>query len=158
MSGVNRTPATRASATGSSQTVCQMPVTGVYQMPSGLLTCLPRGCASASVGSHTRTTSSPLPSFSASVTSTENGSLPPRCVTSSFPFTQTVASQSTAPKCRRPRSPFHAAGTSTARRYQRFWPFVTCLPTPLSALSVPNGTRIWPSHFSGRAAHLGMMA
>src|SRR5262245_30559261 len=29
--------------TGSIQTVCQMPVTGVYQMPPGRLTCLPRG-------------------------------------------------------------------------------------------------------------------
>ena len=43
-----------ASGTGSIQTVCQMPVTGVYQMPPGLRTCLPRGCAPASVGSQTR--------------------------------------------------------------------------------------------------------
>ena len=32
-----------ALGTGSSQTVCQMPVVGVYIMPPGLSTCLPRG-------------------------------------------------------------------------------------------------------------------
>ena len=50
-----------SAGTGSSHTVCQMPVTGVYQMPPGLLTCLPRGWLPASVGSQTRTTSSFLP-------------------------------------------------------------------------------------------------
>ena len=30
-------------ATGSIHTVCQIPLTGVYQIPSGLLTCFPRG-------------------------------------------------------------------------------------------------------------------
>ena len=30
-------------ATGSIHTVCQMPLTGVYQMPLGFSTCFPRG-------------------------------------------------------------------------------------------------------------------
>jgi hypothetical protein len=37
--------------TGSSHTVCQSPVTGVYQIPSGVETCLPRGWPNLSVGS-----------------------------------------------------------------------------------------------------------
>ena len=36
-------------ATGSIHTVCQMPLTGVYQMPCGLVICLPRACVSAVV-------------------------------------------------------------------------------------------------------------
>ena len=40
-----------AAGTGSSQTVCQMPVTAVYQMLFGSSTCLPRGCVPRSVGS-----------------------------------------------------------------------------------------------------------
>ena len=40
--------------TPSSQTVCQMPETGVYQMPCGLSTCLPRCCRPVSVGSQYR--------------------------------------------------------------------------------------------------------
>ena len=43
-----------AAGTVSSQTVCQMPVTAVYQMLFGSSTCLPRGCVPASVGSVTR--------------------------------------------------------------------------------------------------------
>ena len=35
-----------------------MPLVGVYQMPFGLRTCLPRGCVPASVGSQAVTTSS----------------------------------------------------------------------------------------------------
>jgi len=56
MSGVIRSPVMWASGTGSSHTVCQMPVVGVYQMPPGRLTCLPRGCSPRSVGSQTATT------------------------------------------------------------------------------------------------------
>ena len=44
--------------TGSSHTVCQMPVVGVYQMPCGLRICLPRGWYEPSVGSLTLMTSS----------------------------------------------------------------------------------------------------
>ena len=49
-------------ATGSIHTVCQMPLTGVYQMPLGFSTCFPRGWYPLSVPSNTRTTSfcSPL--------------------------------------------------------------------------------------------------
>src|SRR6266850_3670833 len=42
--------------TGSSHTVCQIPLVGVYQMLRGLLTCLPRGCGPASLGSQIATT------------------------------------------------------------------------------------------------------
>jgi hypothetical protein len=66
----------RAAGTGSSQTVCQMPVTGVYQMPPGFWICLPRGWLPASVGSQTATTiSCGPPSFvSTLVMSKEKGS------------------------------------------------------------------------------------
>ena len=46
--------------TGSSQTVCQMPETAVYQMLLGSRTCFPRSCQWLSVGSQTATTSSLL--------------------------------------------------------------------------------------------------
>jgi hypothetical protein len=64
------------SATGSSHTVCQMPVVGVYQIPCGLRICFPRGCQLASIGSETETTISCSSEsfFSASVTSKVNGS------------------------------------------------------------------------------------
>src|SRR5579864_9205360 len=42
-----------AALTGSSQTVCQIPLVEVYQMPLGLRTCLPRGWVLLSVGSET---------------------------------------------------------------------------------------------------------
>ena len=55
MSGVVRSPAMYRCGTGSSQTVCQIPLTGVYQIPPGADVCLPRGCSPRSVGSQTRT-------------------------------------------------------------------------------------------------------
>ena len=127
-------------------------------MPFGRVTCLPRGWLPASVGSHTRTTSSPPPSLSESVTSTLNGSLPPLWVTSSSPSIHTVACQSTAPKCSSTRLPVQPAGTATVRRYHSACSAVGCLPTPDSALSAANGTRILPSHFSGLLAVLAVMA
>ena len=42
-SGVILSESMWTGATGSSHTVCQMPVVGVYQMPRGLRTCFPRG-------------------------------------------------------------------------------------------------------------------
>ncbi len=67
-----------SSATGSSQTVCQMPEDGVYQMPLGSRRCLPAGGFSpsrASVGSWTPTINSWVrPGRSASVTSAVNRS------------------------------------------------------------------------------------
>src|SRR5262249_40020671 len=152
--------------TGSSQTVCQMPVTGVYQIPPGLLTCLPRGCAAPSVGSHTRTSSSFFPGLSASVMSKENGAEPPLCPSASLspstgisvPLTSTVVCQSTASKWRSTRLSFHPAGTSNVREYQSTCFEVSCLPTPESADSIGKGTRICPSHFVGGPAPCVLMA
>ena len=60
--------------TGSSHTVCQIPVTEVYQIPLGSRTCLPRACVHVSVGSHTDTASScSCPSASSPVMSKLNG-------------------------------------------------------------------------------------
>ena len=76
-SATGKTPVTWRSGTGSIHTVCQMPLTGVYQIPSGLSFCLPRGCGPSSDGSQTRTTSSLAPGFKCAVTSNEKGSEPP---------------------------------------------------------------------------------
>ncbi len=59
--------------TPSSQTVCQMPETGVYQMPAGRSTCLPRCCRPESDGSHTETSNSFSPSCRAGVISKLKG-------------------------------------------------------------------------------------
>src|SRR4051812_42134110 len=48
ISEVVSSDSTDVAVTGSSQTVCQIPVTDVYQMPPGRLTCLPRGWAALS--------------------------------------------------------------------------------------------------------------
>src|SRR3954469_14160062 len=97
-SGVNRTAWTPQYGTSSIQTVCQMPVTGVYQMPCGLRICLPTGCDPESVGSHTQTTSSWSPvGFSALEMSNVNGSYPPLCSPTTVPLTVTLQCQSTAP-------------------------------------------------------------
>ena len=58
----------------SSQTLCQMPVEGVYQHSNGLPVqlCFPRGILSLKE-SRARTTSSFSPSFKYSVTSAEKG-------------------------------------------------------------------------------------
>ncbi len=70
-SGVVSTRSMWSLATGSIQTVCQMPDTAVYQMPLGLSRCLPMAWAPSSVGSYTPTTSSCGPErLSAPVTST----------------------------------------------------------------------------------------
>src|SRR5690606_28322230 len=53
ISGVILMPSTYAAFTASSYTVCQIPVTGVYQMPCGFTICLPLGCGPLSVGSQT---------------------------------------------------------------------------------------------------------
>lgn len=73
------TPSMRlAAGTGSIHTVCQMPVTGVYQMPRGLSACLPRGWKPLSVGSVTLTVSRCAPlAESAGVMSNEKGVKPP---------------------------------------------------------------------------------
>ena len=74
-SGVIFTDLICVDATGSSQTVCQMPLVGVYQIPPGLPTCFPRGCGPASVGSQADTTISCGPDgFNAPVMSRLNAS------------------------------------------------------------------------------------
>src|SRR5512137_831135 len=98
------------SGTGSSQTVFQIPETAVYQMDLGLRTCLPCCCQDASVGSQTATTNSFSPSTRWDVISKLNGRYPPVCLPISSPFTQTVASQSTAPKCSKTRFSCHFSG------------------------------------------------
>src|SRR5437867_9242387 len=129
-------------ATGSNHTVCQMPLVGVYQMPPGLRTCLPRGCGPASVGSQTATTiSCGSAGFNTAVMSKPNPSYPPRWLPTSRPLTKTVDSQSTAPKCRITRFLDQPLGTVKVRRYQRrFWS-PTGFITPERADSTGNGTR-----------------
>ena len=81
----------KRSGTVSSHTVCQMPVTRVYQMPPGCSFCLP--CSwKPSVASSTRTSNSLPPAFNALVMSNENGVNPPRWLPIFWPLTQTVAS------------------------------------------------------------------
>src|ERR1035437_1310497 len=120
-----------------------MPLVEVYQMPFGLRTCLPRGCVPASVGSQAVTINSFGPDgLSASVMSKLKASYPPRCWPISLPFTQTLASKSTAPKCSSNRWPFHLWGTSISRRYQMRSFSLTWRITPDNADSTGNGTRI----------------
>ena len=64
---------TCSSGTVSSQTLCQMPLCAVYQMPPRASRCFPRSWVPASLGSHTHSATSFSPSASASVTSKQNG-------------------------------------------------------------------------------------
>ena len=115
ISGVTLIFSIKLLETGSSQTVCQIPVTGVYQIPSGRLTCFPLGWYPSSVGSHTLTTSLLLPLVNAEVISNEKGVKPPVCCPTLISFTQTSAFQSTAPKCNNTRSLFQLEGTVNSR-------------------------------------------
>ena len=140
------------SGTGSSHTVCQIPLEGVYQIPSGRRTCLPRGWVPASLGSTTRTTTSCGPKGrSASVTSKVKGSKPPRWPPTGRPFTSTVASQSTAPKWSSTRRPDQAPGSSNVRRYHKARPS-TDSPIPDSDDSTGNGTSTERSRTGGGPA------
>ena len=69
-------------------------------------------------------------------------------MTSVWPM-KTIVRKSTPPKCRRIRSPAFGAHV-ILRVYQRNSSGSRRRPTPDSALSIGNGTRILPSHFSGR--------
>ena len=158
MSGVVRMFSMARSGTGSSHTVCQMPLTGVYQICPGLLTCLPRACLPLSVGSHTRTTTSLSPFFSACVMSNAKGVNPPQCSPSLVPFTHTVVFQSTAPKFSNTRCPFQWEGTEKVRRYHNSLFSPNSFPTPESADSTAKGTRISPSYVFGIALPDGRMA
>ncbi len=71
--GVILSAAMESSGTCSSQTVCQMPETGVYQMPPGSVTCLPWSCQAVSVASVAFTTRVLSPGLRAAVMSNENG-------------------------------------------------------------------------------------
>jgi len=179
MSLTARTPVMWFSrGTGSSHTVCQMPVTAEYMMPPGRRVCFPRGCQPASVGSQTRTSnvcvlgapaapppvtefaSPPVtsPLSSAPVMSSENGVCPPRCPPTNLPSSHTSAFQSTAPKCSSTRRPAHAAGNANSRRSHRTRSGPTVLPTPDSALSTQNGTRILPANAAGASTGNGAPA
>ena len=74
MSGTVLTRRIEVVGTGSIQTVCQIPLTEVYQMPDGFCVCFPRACVQLSVGSVTATTTScSLPGERWSVISKLNG-------------------------------------------------------------------------------------
>src|SRR5438876_226086 len=137
--------------TGSSHTVCQIPEHGVYQIPSGLVVCFPRACVSAVTSVTSTTTSCSPEGRSASVMSKEKLSYPPVCLPTSLPFTRTLDSKSTAPKCRITRWDFQFAGTVNVLRYVLL---SKCFPTPESADSMQNGTRICPAGApSGAKSH-----
>ena len=42
--------------------------------------------------------------------------------------------------------------SASSRRYQRYWPGSSVRPTPESSASGENGTRIFPSQFSGHVS------
>ena len=88
----------------------------------------------------------------------ENGSWPPSCGRpASTPLTHSIVRKSDCSKWRISRSPFFTLA-SKLLLYQIVWSGSRSLPTPESALSTGNGTRISPSHFRGRACALGTMA
>src|SRR6476660_1292060 len=148
-----------AALTGSIQTVCHIPLVGVYQIPCGFRICFPRGCVDPSVGSHalTRISFGPV-NLTASVISNVNASYPPRCFPTSFPFTKTRASKSTAPKCNRMRLPSHRRGKSNVRRYHNRSFSDTRFITPDSADSTGKGTRICVENASGFSASFLVIA
>src|SRR5690606_20761915 len=117
-SGTVLRPVICLGATGSSHTVCHIPVTGVYQIPSGLLTCFPLGWGPSLLGSQTFTTSFWEAPLRKGVISKENGAYPPVWDPILTSFNHTSAFQSTAPKCRRMFLPSHPSGTSKEVSYQ----------------------------------------
>src|SRR5690606_18032892 len=134
ISGVCLVATIWVSGTPSNHTVCQMPVTGVYQMPWGRTTCLPFGWGPSLVGSHTPTTISCCAPFAKyGVMSKENGSYPPSCEPTFRPFTYTSHCQSTAPKCKSTRCFRISLSIVTVCRYQSELSLLTVFPTPESA-------------------------
>src|SRR5690606_7873778 len=72
----------------SSHTVCQIPETGVYQIPCGSLICFPRGCGPSLVGSHTLNAISwLLPRLRKLEILNEKGLKPPSCRPTCCPLT-----------------------------------------------------------------------
>src|SRR5699024_8953520 len=121
-----------------------------YQIPSGFLTCFPRGWIPSSVGSHTPTTiSSSVPFFKYGVMSIEKGSKPPSCEPANCPLTYTSVFQSTAPKCNIHLIFLRPSSTETVFLYHRILFFPTRFPTPDKADSTGKGTNISPSKRSG---------
>src|SRR5690554_2045275 len=146
------------SGTGSNQTVCQIPVTGVYQIPCGLFTCLPLGWYPSSVGSHTFTTTVLFPLTNAGVTSNEKGVYPPVCCPTFVSFTHTSAFQSTAPKCRSTLWFFHFDGPVNSRWYHSSFSLPTLFCTPERLDPTGQGTKISPSKLARFAFPTGKIA
>ena len=145
--------------TVSNQTVCQIPVTGVYQILLGTWTCLPLGCGPASDGSQTRTRIVCLsPLISSSEISKLNPSKPPWWLPARVPLTQTSASQSTAPKCKRVRLLVRFKDSVSCRSYQSSWSGPTVFCTPERRDSTAKGTVILPWKPASGAVPLGKIA
>src|SRR5690606_4594266 len=134
----------------STHTVCQIPETGVYQIPCGSLICLPRGCGPSLVGSHTLNAISwLLPRLRKLEILNEKGLKPPSCRSTCCPLTYRSHCQSTAPKCRMTLSLCTFLFNEIVVWYHKAWSFVMRFPTPERADSIANGTNIFPSHLSG---------
>ena len=74
--------------TGSIHTLCQIPVTGVYQIPLGTVTCLPQGWKSVSVASVTFTRSNcSFPLFKYGAISKPKWVYPPEWEPTNWSFT-----------------------------------------------------------------------
>ena len=130
-----------SSGTASIQTLRQMPVVRVYQMPP-LPRCLPLGCPNASsAGSKTSTTSSCSLPGARRPASKEKWAYPPSCSPSTPPSRYTRARQSTPPKRSSVRS-FHSSGTRKERRYRMCSCTSPGVPMPDSGASNVNGTLI----------------
>ena len=120
ISGIIRRSPIHVFSTGSSHTLCQIPLVGVYQIPPGFSTCLPLGWRPLSVGSVTFTTMlCVFVSARKGVILQENGSYPPRWLTAKLSSIHTVVSQSEASKFIMICLSFHPFGTVNSREYQR---------------------------------------
>ncbi|MNQ67006.1 hypothetical protein D3C85_815100 [compost metagenome] len=128
--------------TGSIQTVCQIPVTGVYQIPSGFFTCFPLGCGPSLEGSQTFTVNCCVVPVIKGVISKENGVYPPVCEPILTPFNQTSVFQSTAPKCNKIFWPFQLDSMLKVVLYQSSFLAPTSFITPDKLDSTAKGTKI----------------
>ena len=130
--------------TGSSQTVCQMPLVGVYQMPLGLRTCLPRGWVPASVGSQAVTINSFGAGWLERVGNVEAERVVAAPVLADFLAVDPDRGLEIhrAEMQQQRAGPAICAGTSKVRRYQMRSFSLTGRITPDNADSTGNGTRI----------------
>ncbi len=85
-------------------------------------------------------------------------SKPPWCSPAFSPLTQTVVSQSEAPKLSFTSRPSQSSGTVNSRWYQSLSPGVIFRWMPESADSATNGTRICSSKESGTPASASVTA